>query len=49
MQIIFVIPILIGNGTRLFKDGRPEQKLKFIDIKKIDTGLVQFHYKCTDN
>ncbi|MCK9641364.1 MAG: dihydrofolate reductase family protein [Prolixibacteraceae bacterium] len=47
--IISVIPILVGNGTRLFKDGRPEQKLKLIDIKKFDTGLTQFHYKCINN
>jgi dihydrofolate reductase len=46
--IISVIPILVGNGTRLFKDGRPEQKLKLADIKKYDIGLTQFHYKCTD-
>lgn len=25
--IISVIPVLLGNGTRLFKDGRPEQAL----------------------
>jgi len=47
--IISVIPILIGNGIRLFKEGRPEQKLKLVDVKKFDTGLLQFHYKCTDN
>jgi len=46
--IISVIPILVGNGTRLFNDGRPEQKLTFIDIRKFDTGLTQFHYKCND-
>lgn len=43
--IISVIPILVGNGTRLFKDGRPEQQLKFIRAKSFDTGLVQLHYK----
>jgi len=45
--IISIIPILIGNGTKLFKDGRPEQTLKFVDAKKFDTGLLQVHYKCT--
>lgn len=43
--IISVIPILLGNGTRLFKDGRPEQELKFIKAKTYDTGLTQLHYK----
>ena len=47
--IISVIPILIGNGTRLFKDGRPEQTLKFVEVRKFDTGLLQVHYKCTDD
>ena len=47
--IISVIPILVGNGIKLFKDGRPEQKLKLVDIRKFDTGLIQIHYKCTDN
>lgn len=47
--IISVIPILIGNGTRLFKDGRPEQKLKLVNVKTFDTGLTQLHYKRADN
>ena len=47
--IISVIPILVGNGTRLFKDGRPEQKLKLLNVKTFDTGLTQLHYKRADN
>ncbi|WP_335965146.1 dihydrofolate reductase family protein [Galbibacter sp. PAP.153] len=43
--IISVIPVLLGNGTRLFKDGRPEQLLEFITVKAFDTGLTQLHYK----
>jgi len=43
--IISVIPVLLGNGTRLFKDGRPEQLLEFIKAKTFDTGLAQLHYK----
>lgn len=43
--IISVIPILLGNGTRLFKDGRPEQKLELVSVKTFDTGLTQLHYK----
>ncbi|TPE42387.1 dihydrofolate reductase family protein [Pontibacter mangrovi] len=43
--IISVIPILLGNGTRLFKDGRPEQTLEFITAITFDTGLTQLHYK----
>lgn len=44
--IISVIPILVGNGIRLFKDNRPEQELKLIRTKTFDTGLTQLHYKC---
>jgi len=43
--IISVIPILVGNGTRLFKDGRPEQELEFVNAKTFDTGLAQLHYR----
>lgn len=43
--IISVIPVLLGNGTRLFKDGRPEQTLEFIEVKTFETGLTQLHYK----
>ena|SRR5689334_16075086 len=43
--IISIIPILVGNGTRLFKEGRPEQLLEFINAKTFDTGLTQLHYR----
>jgi hypothetical protein len=42
---ISIIPILVGNGTRLFKDGRPEQHLKFVSVKSFETGLTQLHYR----
>ncbi|MBO9703364.1 MAG: dihydrofolate reductase [Sporocytophaga sp.] len=41
---VSIIPILLGDGTRLFKDGRPEQKLKLVSTKQFDTGLTQLHY-----
>ena len=43
--IISVIPILVGNGTKLFKDGRPEQKLELVSVKSFEKGLTQLHYK----
>lgn len=46
--IISLIPILVGNGTKLFKDGRPEQKLKLVSTKQFDKGLTQIHYKRAD-
>ncbi len=47
--IISVIPILVGNGTKLFKDGRPEQKLELVSSKSFDTGLTQLHYRRKEN
>ena len=43
--IISVIPILVGKGIRLFKDGRPEQQLELLNTKTFDTGLTQLHYR----
>jgi dihydrofolate reductase len=47
--VISVIPILVGEGVKLFNDGRPEQKLKLITTKQFESGLVQFHYKNHSN
>ena len=46
--IISVIPILVGNGTKLFKDNRPEQKLELVSVKSFDKGLTQLHFKRAD-
>ncbi len=43
--IISIIPVLVGNGTRLFEDGRPEQQLELLNTKTFDTGLTQLHYR----
>ncbi len=43
--IISIVPVLLGNGTRLFKDGRPEQLLELVKVKTFDTGLTQVHYR----
>jgi dihydrofolate reductase/RimJ/RimL family protein N-acetyltransferase len=47
--IISVIPVLVGNGTKLFKDGRPEQKTELVSVKSFEKGLTQLHYKRADN
>jgi dihydrofolate reductase len=44
-MIISVIPVLVGDGTRLFHDGRPEQELELLTAKTFDTGLTQLHYR----
>ncbi|MDR7127875.1 dihydrofolate reductase [Algoriphagus sp. 4150] len=43
--IISIVPVLVGDGIRLFKDGRPEQQLNLVKAKTFDTGLTQLHYK----
>jgi len=42
---ISIIPVLVGNGTRLFKDNRPEQHLEFVSAISFETGLTQLHYR----
>ena len=43
-MIISIVPILLGNGIRLFGASSPEQKLQFIDHTTFEKGLVQLHY-----
>ena len=43
--IISIIPVLVGDGIRLFKDGRPEQQLELVSVKSFDTGLSQLHFR----
>jgi len=43
--IISIIPVLLGEGVKLFSDGRPEMQLKLISSEKYRKGLVQLHYE----
>lgn len=47
--IISIIPVFVGSGIKLFKDGRPEQTLELVSVKKFEKGLAQLHYKRADN
>src|SRR5688572_25617874 len=42
--IISIIPVLLGDGVRLFKGGLPEQTLKLVSSKQYNSGLVEIHY-----
>ena len=44
-----IVPILLGDGVRLFKDGLPEQNLRLINSKQFETGLIQLQYDFMDN
>lgn len=43
--IISIIPILLGDGIRLFKDARPELRLRLMHSECYRSGLVQLHYR----
>jgi len=42
--IISVMPILLGDGKRLFIGGTPTTNLKAMPSKQFNSGLVQLHY-----
>ena len=46
---ISIIPILLGEGIKLFKGGLAEQKLSLLSSKQFNKGLVQLHYKNKNN
>jgi len=46
--IISIIPILLGKGIRLFKETDSESRLKLMECKVFDSGLVQLEYKRTE-
>ncbi len=43
--IISIIPILLGDGKRLFIGGTPSIPLKALRSQYFDTGLIQLHYE----
>ena len=42
--IISVIPIILGDGKRLFQGGTPHINIKAMPSKQFESGLVQLHY-----
>jgi len=41
---VSVIPILLGEGIRLFNGNYPEKKLRLVHCNSFEKGLVQLHY-----
>ncbi|MBL9096582.1 MAG: dihydrofolate reductase [Alphaproteobacteria bacterium] len=41
---LFTIPVLLGDGVRLFVEGRPETPLKFLSSQVYDKGLARLSY-----
>ena len=42
---ISIIPIMLGDGKRLFKGATPPMQLEAISSKKYPSGLIQLHYQ----
>ena len=42
--IISIIPIILGDGKRLFLGETPMINVKMVSTKQYDTGLVQLRY-----
>ncbi|MCF2442658.1 dihydrofolate reductase family protein [Dyadobacter sp. CY345] len=42
---ISIIPVLLGDGIRLFQDNRPELPLKFVRSETFKSGLIQVWYQ----
>ena len=43
-MIVSVIPVLLGDGIRLFNGSYPEKKLRLVQCNSFEKGLVQLHY-----
>ncbi|MDA0525077.1 dihydrofolate reductase family protein [Methanococcoides alaskense] len=43
--IIGVMPILLGEGIPLFREGAYKTQLKLLDVKQYEKGMVQLHYE----
>ncbi|PHJ56893.1 deaminase/reductase [Nostoc linckia z18] len=47
--IISIIPIILGDGVRLFPPPTPEEKLEMMNSKQYPSGLIQVHYRQKQN
>jgi dihydrofolate reductase len=43
--ILSVVPVILGDGTPLFKNGIPKSELTLLNSKSYASGLVQLHYQ----
>ncbi len=43
--VISIVPVLLGNGKRLFQDIIPTQNLELLSTEQFETGLVQLKYR----
>jgi dihydrofolate reductase len=43
--IVSIVPIILGQGIKLFACRIPESDLEFVEAKTFETGLVQLRYR----
>ena len=43
--MIFVMPVILGGGKKLFAGGTPSEELELIDTVTYDSGVVRLHYR----
>ena len=43
--ILSVVPVILGDGTPLFKNGIPKSELTLLNSQSYASGLVQLHYQ----
>lgn len=43
--IISIIPIILGEGIRLFNGSCPEEKITLLSSRQYESGLLQIHYR----
>jgi dihydrofolate reductase len=43
--IISIVPIVLGDGIKLFQGGVPSSNLKLLNCESFETGLVQLQYE----
>ena len=43
--IVTIIPTMLGEGIPLFGENYGEHKLKLLNVKSFDCGVVQLHYQ----
>lgn len=48
-MIVSVIPVLLGDGVKLFQAGIPNSILKLESSRQYDSGLLQLKYICNNS
>ena len=47
--VLWVHPVVLGSGKRLFRDGSPKTALRLVDTKTTSSGVVILTYQPAGN